>query len=113
MPVPGFYRFECKQYENPFVQVLDLQQPDGTPFDATGYDGLLQIRTLDDALMATAALTFLTADSLQIELGEDQCLVWPLPAKRYLFDLRLTNPTGGVGYWLEGEWVIRKSVSRP
>lgn len=112
MPVPGFYRFESKQYED-FDQILELQQPDGSPFDSTGYSGLLQLRTLDDALAATAALTFPTTSTLRIQLGEAQCLVWPLLSKRYLFDLQLTNPTGGVGYWLEGEWVIRKSVSRP
>lgn len=113
MPKPGVYRFECKQYENPFVQIIDLQQPDGYPFNNVGWEPLLQLRTLDDDLVATALLTYPTDYSLQIQLGEAQCLAWPLYPKRYLYDLRLASPSEGIGYWLEGDWIIRKAWSRP
>lgn len=111
MARPGYYRFECKQYEDPFVAILVLEQEDGSMFDATGCTGLLQIRTLDDVLVATVETTFPTTSTMRIELGAAQATVWPLPAKRYLYDLPL-ELAGSIGFWLEGDWIIHKTVSR-
>lgn len=107
MVKPGYYRHEFKEGED-YGVVLDLEQPDGTVFDVTGYTGISQIWTIDDVLAASFVVNVATSNQVELLLADGGGLT----SRRYLWDLKLFSPDTSGNFWLEGDVIVSKAYSR-
>jgi hypothetical protein len=106
---PGYYQHQVKQGED-YSVVLELQTADGNPFDNTGYAAQSQMRTLDGELAAEFVTGFPSSSSIRLSLPNTVTTV--LPPKRYLHDLKLVSPSSEVGFYLDGDVIVSRVITR-
>lgn len=94
-------------------------QENGSPYNLTGYTARLQIRESVEATDAVHTLSTAAGSIVLTPLeGKITCTLTAvqsagMQAKRYVYDLELTSPTGKVITILEGQFNIYADVTRP
>lgn len=112
--VAGYYRHRLKQGENYSIDI-DLKDSNGA-IDTTQWTGASAIKTLDgfapvDATNSPIAFTvaFPTTGTVRFSLAP--ALTAQLPAKRYLYDAKLSDSNGSPAYYLDGDVLVRRSYT--
>lgn len=112
--VGAFYRIEFKQGED-FQIDIDLRDPNGV-INTDGWLGSSSMQTLDDATPKDSngdaiafTVTFPVTGTVRLALPASKTV--QLPAKRYLYDVKLTDASNAVAYYLEGDVNVRRSYT--
>lgn len=112
--VSGYYRHALKQGETYSVDV-DLRDRNGA-IDTTGWSGASSIKTVDgvaplDNLGVAIAFTVTFPASGTVRFALPSAKTALLPAKRLLYDAKLVDAGGLVSYYLEGDVIVRESIT--
>jgi hypothetical protein len=114
--VAGIYRHEIKQGEAYSVDVDLRDERRNDLIDTSGWVGASSIQTLDAAapldsngVAIAFSVTFPTTGTMRMTLPASRTV--QLPAKRYLYDVKLTDTSGLPAYYLEGDVIVRRSYT--
>ncbi len=87
----------------------------GTPIDLTGYSAKMQVRSSVNSVNPLMTLStsngqiiIPTPSNGQIFLSVSSTETAELPAGNYVYDLQMTNGSGGKDYLIQGKVVIEK-----
>lgn len=112
--VAGYFRHEFKQGEAYSVDI-DFRDSQGA-IDTSGWTGAASIQTLDattplDSNNVEIAFTVSFPASGTVRLALPASKTVQLPAKRYLYDVKLLDSSSQPVYYLDGDVVVRQSYT--
>jgi hypothetical protein len=97
-----------------FSLVMAVKNPDTTDFDFTDYTAKMQVKSRE-VETDTAVLSFETGTDIALTSGQ---IAISKPASemlgksgKYFYDLKITDPQGGVSTWLYGSFELLPTIT--
>lgn len=94
-----------------FTETFVSTESDGSASNLTGYTGKAQIKKHPDASSSSTFSVAITASTGEVAIAMTSGVTSGLNAGRYLYDVLLTSPSGGVSRLTQGMALVTAGIT--
>ena len=94
-----------------FENIYTISNPDGSPFDLTGYTGASKIKKFPESSTSSSFTVGIVTSAGQVVLSMAKTTTSQLSSGRHYYDILLTSPSGKSDRTFEGMALVTQTVS--